>query len=125
MEANTVSVLPAEMLTMILQWLAMRDLKEAVLVSRRLRELAEAPELWAALVHRFIIRPVRADSDSDYDSDSGGPGNIDFAVEVVLLALGREWRDEVLIFRAGNMDSAVEVLGGRRFQHLRELKVTS
>jgi hypothetical protein len=65
----------------ILQWLAIRDLKRAVLVSRLWRQEGEAPGLWAPLVRHLVIGPA-------------------------------------------NIDSAVEVLGGRRFRLLRELTVT-
>jgi hypothetical protein len=82
MEATVVSVLPAELLGKILEWLPAEDLVEAVLVSRRWREMGEAPGLWAALVPCLSIRPA-------------------------------------------NFHSAVEMLGVRRFEHLRELKVTS
>jgi hypothetical protein len=82
MEANIDSVLPRELLGEVLQRLATRDLKSAVLVGRRWREQGEEPGLWAAWLRRRVIHP-------------------------------------------GNIHSAVEMLGSRRFRHLRELEVTS
>jgi hypothetical protein len=82
METNIESVLHPELLGKILQRLAIKDLKMAVLVNRRWREEGEAPVIWAALVSHIHIHP-------------------------------------------GNINSAVKMLGRRRFQYLQELMVTS
>jgi hypothetical protein len=62
MDANIDSVLHPELLGKILQRLTIRDLKMAVLVSRKWREEGEAPGLWAALIRRIRFHPGNINS---------------------------------------------------------------